>query len=195
MQHFLWRPTIPKPFWKFGRAGIITPLNCRGFVYVLAWRAILRAQPKEKSWTGAGNPYLVPVCTVRRLNPLQIEKKNLNRKKPHIQCSQYSRKKRKKKKHGKESASQSHRCVKGDVLNLQNGYSKLWIMYEREKLLPCAQRECKQLCCLLRAGCRHRHRWGPTESVANPEFPSWVSPPALAPGLKKEFKMTFIANN
>lgn len=25
-------------------------------------------------------------------------------------------------------------------------------MYEKEKLLPCAQRECKQLCCLLRAG-------------------------------------------
>lgn len=69
-------------------------LICRGFVCVQAWRAILRAHPKEKSWVGAGNVYLVPVCTVRRLNPLQIEKENWNRKQTHIQCSQHSRKKK-----------------------------------------------------------------------------------------------------
>lgn len=108
----------------------------------------LQACLEEKAWIRAGNPYLLPVCIMHSLNQLQIEKRNLNRKKTHIQCSQYSRKKN----DGKESASQSHRCVKGDVLNLQNGCSKLWIMYEREKLLPCAQRECKQLCCLLCAG-------------------------------------------
>lgn len=55
----------------------------------------LQACREEKSWIRAGNPYLLSVGIMYSLNQLQIEKRNLNRKKTHIQCSQYSRKREK----------------------------------------------------------------------------------------------------
>ena len=151
----------------------------------------LQAWLEEKSWIRAGNPYFLPVWIMHSLNWLQIEKGNLNRTKTRIQYSQYSREK---KNRGKESASQSHHC-KGDVLNLQNGCSKLWIMYEREKLLPCAQRECKQLCCLLCAGYTHTPAsrgtcTGEHSKSRVPEFSLLLWHQSL-----RKSKVTFIAYN
>lgn len=68
-------------------------------------------------------------------------------------------------------------------------------MNEREKLLPCALRECKQLCCLLCAACTDTlASLGNREEECSKMQSSQVVPPALAQSFRK-FKIPFIAYN
>lgn len=105
-QHFLWSHSIPKPF--LGELGLSLLWILSGVSMLRLLGLFLQAWLEEKAWIRAGNPYLLPVCILHSLNHLQVEKRNLSRKKTHIQCSQYSR----------EKNPKTHKQHKGKNLHL-----------------------------------------------------------------------------